>query len=150
MAQITGTERIEKALLGAFERWTKVDINYTFWGDQFKNAKWDHSPLTIRANGEPVGSPRDIYDLGDLYRSGIRSYQYQSSSDGSVASWHWDAKNRSGQEYAWYVHEGEGTNEPYERRFTDDVSDMAFSFRKPIGKALLLRVQASLTGLNAN
>ena len=149
MARIIGGERIEKALLEAFERWTKADINYTFWNDQFKDEKWKHSPLTVRANGEQVGSPRDIYDLGELYRSGIKSYKYESFGDSATASWHWDAKNRSGEEYAWYVHEGEGTNEPYARRFTDDVSDMAFSFRKPIGKLLLDRVNVALGDLNA-
>lgn len=149
MARIIGGEQIEKALLEAFERWTKADINYTFWSDQFKDEKWDHSPLTIRANGSQAESPRDIYDLGELYRSGIKSYRYESSSDSATASWYWDAKNRSGEEYAWYVHEGLGTNEPYERRFTDDVSDMAFSFRLPIGRALLSRVSVALAGLNA-
>jgi hypothetical protein len=149
-ARIIGAKQIEQALLQAFEQWTEEDINDAFWDDQFKEEKWDHSPLTIRANGDPVGSPRDIYDLGELYESGIKSYQYLSSSNGATASWHWNAKNRSGQEYAWYVHEGRGTNEPYERRFTDDVSDMAFSFRKPIGKALMSRVSIALAGLNAN
>lgn len=149
-AKFIGGDDIERALLKAFESWTREDINETFWDDQFKEEKWDHSPLTVRANGELVGSPRDIYDLGELYNSGVKSYNFQSSKNNAMASWHWDAKNRSGQEYAWYVHEGKGTNDPYERRFTDDVSDMAFSFRKPIGKALLSRVSIALDGLNAN
>lgn len=148
-ARIIGGDGIENALIKAFQQWTKEDINEAFWEDQFKEAKWKHGPLTVRANGEQVGSPRDIYDLGDLYESGVKSYDFQSSRNGATALWHWDAKNRSGKEYAWYVHEGLGTNEPYERRFTDDVSDMAFSFRKPIGKALLSRVSVALAGLNA-
>jgi hypothetical protein len=149
-ARIIGGEDFEKALTRAFQAWTKEDINDAFWDDQFKKEKWEHSPLTIRKNGEPVGSPRDIYDLGNLYQSGVDSYKYESSSQTAEARWHWDAKNNSGKEYAIYVHEGWGTNDPYDRRFTDDVSDMAFSFRKPIGKALLLRVKAALTALNAN
>ena len=148
-AKIIGIKRIEQALIDAFEDWTKENINGAFWDDQFKDDKWKHSPLTERRNGDTVGSPRDIYDLGELYDSGIRSYKYESSVDGATASWHWDAKNSSGEEYAWYVHEGKGTNFPYARRFTDDLS-FAFSFRRPVGKALQTRVQAALTALNAN
>jgi hypothetical protein len=102
-----------------------------------------------RENGDTVGSPRDIYDLGNLYDSGVNSYKYQSSATGASANWHWDAKNRSGEEYAWYVHEGKGTNYPYPRRFTDDIS-FKFSFRRPVGKALQSRVQTALNALNAN
>jgi hypothetical protein len=149
-ARIIGGDDLERALIRAFQIWTEEDINNAFWDDQFKEEKWKHSPLTIRKNGEQVGSPRDIYDLGNLYQSGVNSYKYNSSSQAAESRWHWDAKNSSGKEYAIYVHEGLGTNDPYERRFTDDVSDMAFSFRKPIGKALLSRVEAALTGLNAN
>jgi len=149
-ARFFGGDDIERALLKAFESWTREDINDAFWDDQFKEDKWEHSPLTIRANGDTVGSPRDIYDLGELYRSGVESYNFQLFRDGATASWHWNAKNRSGREYAWYVHEGAGTNDPYDRAFTDDVSGMAFSFRKPIGKALLSRVSVALGSLNAN
>ena len=149
-ARIIGGEDLEKALARAFQAWTEEDINDAFWDDQFKDEKWKHSPLTVRKNGETVGSPRDIYDLGELYQSGVDSYKYESSSQAAEARWHWDAKNSSGKEYAIYVHEGWGTNDPYARRFTDDVSDMAFSFRKPIGKALLSRIQTALNALNAN
>lgn len=149
-ARIIGGENFEKALIKAFQTWTKEDINEAFWDDQFKEEKWDHSPLTIRKNGEEVGSPRDIYDLGNLYKSGVDSYNFQASTSAAEANWGWNAKNRSGKEYAMYVHEGTGTNASYPRAFTDDVSDMAFSFSKPIGRALLSRVQAALTALNAN
>ena len=149
-ARIIGGDNFEKALKKAFQRWTEEDINGAFWDDQFKEEKWKHSPLTVRRNGDTAGNPRDIYDLGKLYQSGVDSYKYDLSSRAAGAHWHWDAKNSSGEEYAVYVHEGWGTNDPYPRPFTDDVSDMAFSFRKPIGKALLLRIEAALTGLNAN
>jgi hypothetical protein len=149
-ARIIGGDDIERALARAFEEWTKEDINDAFWEDQFKEEKWKHGPLTIRKNGETVGSPRDIYDLGELYQSGVNSYKYKSSPQAAEAHWHWDAQNSSGKEYAIYVHEGWGTNDPYARPFTDDVSDMAFSLRKPIGKALLSRIQTALTALNAN
>jgi hypothetical protein len=149
-ARIIGGDDLERALTRAFQKWTEEDINDAFWDEQFKVEKWKHSPLTVRKNGEMVGSPRDIYDLGKLYQSGVDSYKYESFPQAAKARWHWDAKNSSEKEYAIYVHEGWGTNDPYPRRFTDDVSDMAFSFEKPVGKALLLRVQAALTALNAN
>jgi hypothetical protein len=148
-AKLLGGRSIERALVNAFEEWTKEDVNGAFWDDQFKEEKWRHGPYTERENGDTVGSPRDIYDLGNLYDSGVNSYNYQSSATGASADWHWDAKNRSGEEYAWYVHEGKGTNYPYPRRFTDDIS-FKFSFRRPVGMALQLRVQTALNALNAN
>ena len=148
-ARLLGAKDIERALVNAFEEWTREDVNGAFWDDQFKEEKWRHSPYTERENGDTVGSPRDIYDLGNLYDSGVNSYKYQSSATGASADWHWDAKNRSGEEYAWYVHNGQGTNYPYPRRFTDDIS-FKFSFRRPVGKALQSRVQAALNALNAN
>jgi hypothetical protein len=149
-ARIIGGDDVEKALTRAFQKWTEEDINDAFWDDQFKEEKWKHSLLTVRKNGETVGSPRDIYDLGELYQSGVNSYKYESFPQAAEARWYWDAKNSSGKEYAIYVHEGWGTNDPYARPFTDDVSDMAFSFGKPIGKALLSRIQTALMALNAN
>jgi hypothetical protein len=104
-ARLFGGKDIERALVNAFEEWTREDVNGAFWDDQFKEEKWRHSPYTERENGDTVGSPRDIYDLGNLYDSGVNSYKYQSSATGASANWHWDAKNRSGEEYAWYVHE---------------------------------------------
>jgi hypothetical protein len=148
-ARLLGAKDIERALINAFEEWTREDVNGAFWDDQFKEEKWRHSPYTERENGDTVGSPRNIYDLGNLYDSGVNSYKYQSSATGASADWHWDAKNRSGEEYAWYVHNGQGTNYPYPRRFTDDIS-FKFSFRRPVGKALQSRVQTALNALNAN
>ena len=148
-ARLLGGKDIERALVNAFEELTREDVNGAFWDDQFKEEKWRHSPYTEIENGDTVGSPRDIYDLGNLYDSGVNSYKYQSSATGASADWHWDAKNRSGEEYAWYVHNGQGTNYPYPRRFTDDIS-FKFSFRRPVGKALQSRVQTALNALNAN
>jgi hypothetical protein len=149
MASLNGIKQIEQALVNAFKDWTEQDINNAFWDDQFKEDKWDHSLLTRRKNGDTVGSPRDIYDLGELYDSGKESYKLTNSAGNVTARWHWDAKNSSGKEYAIYVHEGTGTNAGYPRGFTDDLS-IAFSFRKPVAKAFMLRVQAELTALNAN
>jgi len=149
MASLSGGNQIEQALVRAFTDWTEQDINDAFWDDQFKEDKWDHSPETRRRNGDTVGSPRDIYDLGELYNSGKESYKLTSSTGNVTARWHWDAKNNSGKEYAEYVHEGTGTNEGYPRKFTDDLS-IAFSFRKPVAKAFKLRVQAALDAMYAN
>jgi len=149
MASLSGGEQIQQALVKAFTDWTEQDINDAFWDDQFKGDKWNHSPSTTRRNGDTVGSPRDIYDLGELYNSGKESYKLTSSTGNVTARWHWDAKNNSGKEYAEYVHEGTGTNEGYPRKFTDDLS-IAFSFRKPVAKAFALRVQAELDAMYAN
>ena len=150
-ARIIGGDSIEKALVAAFHLWAEEDINGAHWDDQFKEEKWKHSPLTIRENGEPpVGSPRDIYDLGALYESGVKSLNILAGSNGVQASWHWNAKNRSGQEYAEYVHEGPGTNAGYPRPFTDDIRVEASFFRKSPGMAFTLRVTEALRQLNAS
>lgn len=146
-ARIIGGKEIERALAAAFEEWTQKDVNDKFWKTQFIDRKWEYEGVTIRKNRDTVGpEPRDIYDLGYLYES--TSYSYSSSSQAEEAIWQWNATNTSGDEYASYVHEGTGFMPG--RPFTDDVSDMAFSFRKPIGKALLSRVQTALTALNEN
>jgi hypothetical protein len=89
--------------------------------------------------------------LGKLYESGIKSYNFTAGTGGAEANWHWDAKNnaKTPEEYAWYVHEGRGSN-VRGRPFTDQVSDAKFSFMGDIGLNLLDRVQAKLTALNAN
>jgi hypothetical protein len=143
-ARIIGGDDIEKALVKAFEEWTREDVNNKFWKTQFIDRKWKYDGVTVRKNRDTVGpEPRDIYDLGYLYES--TSYSYSSSTETAEAKWNWDATNTSGDEYASYVHEG--TSSMPGRPFTDDVSDMAFSFRKPIGKALLSRVQAAMRRL---
>ena len=148
-AVIIGQSLIEKALIDAFETWTEEDINDAHWEDQFKEDKWQYDNETKRKNGDVVTSPRDIYDLGELYESGVKSYRFQRSTDGAEANWHWDAKNSSGQEYAWYVHKGEGTNVTA-RPFTDDISIPSSFFFKAPGKALKRRVTQYLDQLNAS
>ena len=140
-ARIIGGDGIEKALVKAFEEWTREDVHDKFWKAQFIDRKWKYDGVTVRKNRDTVGpEPRDIYDLGYLYES--TSYSYVSSTETAEAKWNWDATNTSGDEYASYVHEG--TRFMPGRPFTDDVSDMAFSFRKPIGRALLSRVNAAM------
>ena len=149
-AKIIGAKRIEKALLDAFEIWATEDINDAHWDDQFKDDKWKYSNVTERKNRETVGpEPRNIYDLGELYRSGVNSFRFTREQSGAKASWHWNATNSSGNEYAWYVHEGIGSNVTA-RPFTDDISIPSSFFRKGPGRALQLRTEEALSRLNAN
>lgn len=153
-AKIIGASDIERALLKAFEDWTRDEINNIFWKKEFTRADWqyDSDVVTIRRNpSAPIReaeNPRDIYDYGNLFESGIQSYKYESSSNKGTAHWHWDAKNGSGEEYASYVHEG--TRFMPDRPFTDRISDAKFSFMSDVGLNLLDRVQEALTALNAN
>ena len=162
-AKIIGMELIEKALMDGFEQWAKEDINEAHWDDQFKEDKWKwdqaterengevvFSPRkTKRKNGEVVFSPRDIYDLGNLYKAGVDSLDIQRSSNGIIAEWDWsEARNSSGDSYAWYVHEG--TSRHPGRPFTDDISIPSSFFRKAPGKALKLRIGQHLERLNAS
>lgn len=148
-AKLINAHLIEEALVKAFEIWASEDINDAYWDDQFKEEKWKYDGATERKNGLVVTSPRDIYDIGELYRSGIESFRFSQTANEAKASWHWDAKNNSGNEYAWYVHEGVGTNVTA-RPFTDDISIPSSFFRKAPGRALKLRTAEALERLNAN
>lgn len=146
-AEIIGQQLIEKALLDAFETWVEQDVNGDFWDTQFKTKKWNWDQPTVRKSGEIVFSPRDILDLGDLYRAGLNSFRLNRSTNGIEANWNWnDAKNSTGDSYAWYVHEG--TSRHPGRPFTDDISIPSTFFRKAPGVALMLRVEQSLELLN--
>ena len=148
-ATITNSKSIEDALLNAFAYWAEEDINEAHWEDQFRDMdRWQWDQETKRRNGTTVSSPRDIYDLGDLYESGKKSFNLDRSGGAIAARWHWDAKNSSGQEYAAYVHDGTWFMDA--RPFTEDVAPpvaQAF-FRKEPGKALKLEVQAELNKIN--
>jgi hypothetical protein len=142
-AKIVGGAFWEQKLQAAFEAWTRFEVNDHF-RDQFNNEIWDYGAVTFRKSGQTVGpEPRDIYDLGDLYRSGRDSFTITNGSSDVTASWDWDAKNTSGKPYAYYVHEGKGTNiEP--RQWTDPLvspdlflaSDLSKSLKKRIASAL--------------
>jgi hypothetical protein len=149
-AKFNNSASLEKALANAFKKWAKEDINEAHWDDQFKDmGRWQYNNETKRKNGEVVGSPRDIYDYGELYRSGVESFRINESPEMVEAAWHWDAKNSSGQEYAWYVHYGKGTNVDA-RPFTDDIAIPSSFFYKGPGKALVRRIGAELKTLNGN
>lgn len=150
MAKLINTQGIEEALVTAFSQWATEDINDTHWREQFTEARWDYDGKTRRKNPKaPIrdaDSPRDIYDFGRLYKSGVDSFALVS--DGAVvnASWHWDAKNSSGREYASYVHNGTGTNRTA-REFTDDISIPSSFFLKKPGMALKNRITDALSRL---
>jgi hypothetical protein len=149
-AKLINPESIENALIQAFETWVKEDINKKHWDEQFKNmSRWDYDmgdKPTVRKNGEVVDTPRDIYDLGFLYKSGIDSSVIENTGEIITANWHWDAKNTSGQEYATYVHDGRGSNTTA-RPFTDDISVASSFFLKAPGMAFKLRVRKAMTAL---
>lgn len=149
-ASFSNEDAIVKALSDAFVQWAEEDINEIHWREQFLERDWRYDGETKRKNpSAPVrdaANPRDIYDFGTLYESGVNSFSLTSIGAGMRASWHWDAKNSSGREYAWYVHEGLGTNKNA-RKFTDDISIAASFFLKKPGMALQRRVVLALESL---
>jgi hypothetical protein len=149
-AKLINAETIENALVQAFEIWVEEDINKKHWDEQFKNmSKWDYDlgdKPTVRKNGDVVDSPRDIYDLGLLYQSGIDSSVVENTGTMVTANWHWDAKNTSKKEYAIYVHEGRGSNTTA-RPFTDDISVASSFFLKAPGINFRLRVSKAMAAL---
>jgi len=76
----------------------------------------------------------------------VNSFSLNRNGGVLEASWHWDAKNTNGIEYASYVHEGTGTNKTA-RKFTDDVAVASSFFLKAPGMALKLRVSQALAAL---
>jgi hypothetical protein len=152
-AKLINAKTIENALVQAFNIWVEEDINKKHWDEQFKNmSKWDYDlgdKPTVRKNGEVVDSPRDIYDLGLLYQSGIDSSVIENTGAMVTANWHWDAKSgkdQSGKEYAIYVHEGRGSNTTA-RPFTDDISVASSFFLKAPGINFRLRVSKAMAAL---
>jgi hypothetical protein len=146
MAKLINAKTIENALVQAFVIWAAEDINKTHWKQQFQEmSRWGYDGETMRSNGA-VGSPRDIYDLGTLYQSGVDSFTIEADSNLITAKWHWDAKNASGREYATYVHNGTGTNKTA-RPFTDDVSLLSSFFLNAPGVAFRLRIKQAIASL---
>jgi hypothetical protein len=146
-ATLKNQQAITNSLVNAFALWASEDINEAHWDDQFKEmSRWDYDNETRRKNGEVVNSPRDIYDLGELYQSGVDSFVIEKGGGIIAAKWHWDAKNTSGEEYARRVHDGTGTNRTA-RPFTDDISIASSFFLKAPGMALRLRIQQAIQSL---
>jgi len=136
-ATLVNSRQLEAQLAAAFTEWVDKEVNDDFMSEQFQTNKWDYPRRTVRKNGQQVGpGRRDIYDLGNLYRSGQRSFRINKGSAEIVASWHWNATNSSGDEYAWYVHEGKGPHSIEPRPWTDEVAVPALFSRSPLKRAL--------------
>ena len=136
-ATLVNSKQLEAQLAAAFTEWVDKEVNDDFMSEQFQTDKWDYNALTVRKNGRTARPPRrDIYDLGNLYRSGQRSFRINKGSTEIIASWHWNAKNSSGDEYAWYVHEGQGPHSIEPRPWTDEVAVPSLFARSPLKKAL--------------
>ena len=142
-AKIIGAKILEARLAQAFEAWVKEDIDDAYWGDQFRDmSKWNYGRETTRKNGEVVDSPRDIYDLGTLYDSGKDS-TINLGANAVVASWDWDARNSSGNLYAYYVHEGTSTSAGFPRRWTDELYYPQKFAGSSVRLALVRRLQSA-------
>lgn len=154
-ARIINGKSLENAIVQAFKEWAETDINEDHWRYQFLEREWDYDydpdRPTIRENRAkypvPVTSPRNIEDWGNLYQSGLDSYEYSFSGTRAEVYWHWNATNGSGMEYAYYVHEGTGTNRTA-RPFTDDISVASSFWEKDPGQALKIQMQTAMTRLN--
>jgi hypothetical protein len=134
-------EALVKKLSKAFETWSRFDVNDHF-RNEFLEEKWPYDGETKRKNGDTVGSPRDIFDLGELYKSGRDSFSITQGGMDVTASWNWDAKNDSGRGYAWYVHEGLSTNlSP--RRWTDTFQQQDLFDSSQVSKDLKMRIRTA-------
>ena len=122
-ASFHNEEELVRQLGDVFADWVQDDVNGDYMEEQFFTDKWQYPPpATERKNGLIVGNPRDIYDLGALYESGQSSFGIRVTRNYVEASWHWKAKNSSGEEYAWFVHEGEGPYSRAPRPWTDELA----------------------------
>lgn len=139
-------ESLVNKLAKAFETWTRFDVNDHF-RDEFFDEKWDYGRDTERKNGDfiPAGQ-RDIYDLGNLYRSGRGDgFGVSLSSSSAEANWNWDATNSSGQPYARYVHDAlEGTSVPFARPWTQDIAIPSRFEQSAIKQQLLQRIRSAM------
>jgi hypothetical protein len=139
-------ERLVQKLEKAFETWARFDVN-DYFRDQFLEDKWSYPGETQRKSGELAGTSRNIFDLGELYRSGRDSFDTEKTINGINASWNWDAKNSSGRGYAWYVHEGprlfDGNTNLAPRQWTDVFQQRDLFASSNVSKELKSRIRAA-------
>ena len=147
--RVINAESLVTQLAAIFEDWTNSEINQRYWEKQFFDPFWNYDGETSRENpAAPIkdaGSPRDIVDWGDLYRSGKDSYNFDNNNQIAAATWKWNATNRSGNYYAYYVHEGEGTNAT-PRRWTEELVVPAKFDASEIKRILLNKIKVSMGG----
>ena len=145
-ARIIGTKRLEQALVEAFADWAENDVNNSYWREKFEERYPYPGPVTARKAKPPAGNPRDILDTEELYKSGVESFDLNTSPDGARADWHWNAKNSSGEEYAWFVHEGQGPHSRHPRAWTDELSDEWLFGSSSIKRDLMDAIERHLNG----
>lgn len=151
MARLLNRNRIETALIKAFGLWAEEDINDKFFSEQFIDRQWPYpGPPTIRTSGGIAGDPRDIYDTGKLFKSGQNSFTLKSGPNLTLAGWYWDATNASGEEYAFYVHEGKGPHARVPRKWTDDLVIPAKFAQSDAMQDLSARISIEFAGLHGN
>ena len=151
MARLLNKNRIEAALVKAFQLWAEEDINDKFFSEQFIDRQWPYpGPVTIRKTGGLAGDPRNIYDTGKLFKSGQNSFTLKSDPNLATASWYWDATNASGEEYAFYVHEGKGPHSRVPRKWTDDLVIPAKFYQSAAIKDLNARISIEFASLHGN
>jgi hypothetical protein len=138
---IINADKLVQKLEKAFETWARFEVN-DYFRDQFLEDKWSYPGETQRKSGELARDPRNIFDLGNLYRSGRDSFKITQGSSDITASWDWDAKNSSGRAYAWYVHEGLSTNLT-PRQWTDVFQQRDLFASSNVSKELRSRIRAA-------
>jgi hypothetical protein len=137
---IVNAALLEAKLAKAFETWARFDAN-DYFREQFVEDQWSYPGETERKSGEIARDPRNIFDLGDLYRSGRDSFSITQGGMDVTASWDWNAKNSSGRGYAWYVHEGLSTNLA-PRQWTDVFQQRDLFAGSNVSKELRSRIRA--------
>ncbi len=99
---------IKSILLGEVSRSVSQDIDTYFLQD-----KWQWDKDTVRKSGYTAGSPRDIFDTGELYFSEQESFSFQG--DQYTLTREWDT------EHAKDVHDG--TEKTLARPWTDVIKE---------------------------
>lgn len=146
-AKIVNSKDLEQQLVGAFKEWLEDDVNDEYMSEQFMTKKWPYPPPpTERKNGTIARNPRDIFDTGELFRSGQESFSIDQSSSVVEGKWHWDATNSSGEEYAWFVHEGQGPYSRAPRPWTDEISYGYLFETSDVKRSLEIRVTQAFRG----
>lgn len=144
-ARIVNAKEIERQLADAFAEWLEDDVNDEYMSQEFIDDKWPYPPpSTARVNGEMAGSPRNIYDTGELFRSGQESFSIARGGSTVEGNWHWGATNSSGEEYAWFVHEGKGPHSRAARPWTDEIAEPYLFEGSEVKRQLESRITAKL------